>query len=44
MDKVPREFSDEDEETLRDLGEMVEKEFRSDTKKGAKKKAVAPPD
>ena len=43
MDKVPREFSDEDEETLRDLGEMVEKEFRSDSKKD-KKKAVAPPD
>jgi type II secretory ATPase GspE/PulE/Tfp pilus assembly ATPase PilB-like protein/DNA-binding NarL/FixJ family response regulator len=43
MDKVPREFSDEDEETLRDLGEMVEKEFRTDSKKG-KKKAVAPPD
>ena len=43
MDKVPREFSDEDRETLRDLGEMVEKEFRSNSKKD-KKKAVAPPD
>jgi len=43
MDKTPREFSDEDRETLRDLGEMVEKEFKSDSKK-SKKKVVAPPD
>jgi DNA-binding response OmpR family regulator len=39
MDKLPREFSDEDRETLRDLGEMVEKELR--TKATA---PVAPPD
>jgi GAF domain-containing protein len=39
MDKVPREFSDEERETLRDLGEMVEKELKS---KGVKSKA--PPD
>jgi CheY-like chemotaxis protein len=39
MDKQPREFSDEDRETLRDLGEMVEKELKAKTKK-----AVAPPD
>jgi type IV pilus assembly protein PilB len=43
MDKLPREFTDEDRETLRDLGEMVEKEFKSEPKKG-KKKVVAPPD
>jgi GAF domain-containing protein len=40
MDKEPREFSEEDRETLRDLTEMVEKEFR--TKPG--QKAKAPPD
>src|SRR5882762_5687030 len=39
MDKQPREFSDEDRETLRDLGEMVEKELKARTKK-----AAAPPD
>jgi GAF domain-containing protein len=39
MDKNPRDFADEDRETLRDLGEMVEKEIKS---KGKKK--VAPPD
>ncbi|HEV7837282.1 MAG TPA: GAF domain-containing protein, partial [Gemmatimonadaceae bacterium] len=39
MDKAPREFSDEDRETLRDLGEMVEKELKS---RGVK--AKAPPD
>jgi len=39
MDKQPREFSDEDRETLRDLGEMVEKELKAKTKK-----AAAPPD
>jgi GAF domain-containing protein len=42
MDKVPREFSDDDRETLRDLGDMVEKELKAGSKK--KKKAVAPPD
>jgi GAF domain-containing protein len=42
MDNLPREFSDEDRETLRDLGEMVEKEFKSKPK--GKKKAAAPPD
>ena len=41
MDNLPREFSDEDRETLRDLGEMVEKEFKTKPKK---KKVVAPPD
>jgi type II secretory ATPase GspE/PulE/Tfp pilus assembly ATPase PilB-like protein/DNA-binding response OmpR family regulator len=40
MDKVPREFSDEDSESLRDLGEMVETELKS---KG-KTKVAAPPD
>lgn len=40
MDKLPREFSDEDRETLRDLSEMVESELRGN----AKTKAVAPPD
>ena len=40
MDKQPREFGDEDRETLRDLGEMVEKELKS----RGKKKAEAPPD
>ncbi|HXQ76819.1 MAG TPA: ATPase, T2SS/T4P/T4SS family, partial [Gemmatimonadaceae bacterium] len=39
MDKAPREFSEEDGETLRDLGEMVEKELRS-----KEKARVAPPD
>ena len=42
MDNLPREFSAEDRETLRDLGEIVEKEFK--TKPKGKKKAVAPPD
>ena len=41
MDNLPREFSEEDRETLRDLGEMVEKEFKSKPKK---KKVAAPPD
>jgi hypothetical protein len=40
MDKVPREFGDEDVESLRDLGEMVEKELRAKDRK----KPVAPPD
>ena len=40
MDKKPREFGDDDRETLRDLGEMVEKELKAKTKK----KVVAPPD
>jgi len=39
MDKQPREFSDEDHETLRDLGEMVEKEI-----KGRSRLEAAPPD
>jgi type IV pilus assembly protein PilB len=43
MDKVPREFSDEDLSTLSELGEMVENEFKAEPKKG-KKKVVAPPD
>jgi len=42
MDNLPREFSAEDRETLRDLGEMVEKEFK--VKPKGKKKVVAPPD
>ena len=42
MDNLPREFSAEDRETLRDLGEMAEKEFRIKPK--GKKKVVAPPD
>ena len=42
MDIVPREFTDGDRETLRDLGEMVEKEMRAKPKK--KKKVEAPPD
>src|SRR5947209_8250816 len=33
MDKQPREFSDDDRETLHDLGEMVEKELKSKRKK-----------
>jgi hypothetical protein len=40
MDKVPREFSDDDRESLRDLGEMVEKELKAK----ARKKVEAPPD
>jgi hypothetical protein len=40
MDKVPREFTDDDLETLRDLGGMVEKELRADPKA----KVAAPPD
>src|SRR5437763_11618112 len=39
MDKNPRDFGDEDQESLRDLAEMVEKEIKA---KGKKK--VAPPD
>ena len=39
MDKNPREFSEDDRETLRDLGEMVEKELKAKAKK-----KVAPPD
>jgi CheY-like chemotaxis protein len=41
MDQAPREFGDEDRETLRDLGEMVEKELKAGPKA---KKVVAPPD
>jgi GAF domain-containing protein len=40
MDKAPREFDDDDRESLRDLGEMVETELRA---KG-RKKVEAPPD
>jgi DNA-binding response OmpR family regulator/energy-coupling factor transporter ATP-binding protein EcfA2 len=40
MDKVPREFTEDDLETLRDLGGMVEKELRADPKA----KVTAPPD
>jgi GAF domain-containing protein len=40
MDKVPREFGAEDRESLRDLGEMVEKELRAKSRK----KVAAPPD
>jgi hypothetical protein len=40
MDKAPREFTDDDLETLRDLGGMVEKELRADSKA----KVTAPPD
>ena len=43
MDKQPREFSDDDMETLRDLAENVEKELRTQGK-GKKKKVEAPPD
>jgi GAF domain-containing protein len=39
MDRNPREFTAEDEESLRDLGEMVEREI-----KARPKKKVAPPD
>ncbi|MFL5593107.1 MAG: GAF domain-containing protein, partial [Gemmatimonadaceae bacterium] len=39
MDKHAREFNDEDRETLRDLGEMVEKEL-----KVGSKRVASPPD
>jgi len=32
MDKNPREFTAEDQETMRDLGEMVERELKSKAK------------
>jgi len=41
MDKVPREFTDEDRETLSDLAEMVEKELRA---KAGNRLPAAPPD
>jgi GAF domain-containing protein len=45
MDNLPRVFTDDDRETLRDLAENVEKELRSNSKsKAAKKKVEAPPD
>src|SRR6202171_1504547 len=47
MDNLPREFNEDDRETLRDLAENVEKELRSTakTKSKSKKKVVeAPPD
>jgi hypothetical protein len=40
MDKVPREFGEDDRESLRDLGEMVEKELRAKQRNPV----VAPPD
>jgi len=40
MDKVPREFGEDDQESLRDLGEMVEKELRAKQRNPV----VAPPD
>jgi len=43
MDNLPREFNEDDRETLRDLAENVEKELKSSPKK-SKKKVVAPPD
>jgi len=39
MDKNPREFTAEDQETMRDLGEMVERELKSKAKP-----KVSPPD
>jgi hypothetical protein len=45
MDNLPREFNEDDRETLRDLAENVEKELKSGPKGKAKKKVVeAPPD
>jgi GAF domain-containing protein len=40
MDKVPREFGEDERESLRDLGEMVEKELRAKQRNPV----VAPPD
>ena len=40
MDKNPREFNEDERESLRDLAEMVEKEIKAKPKK----KAAAPPD
>ena len=45
MDNLPREFTEDDRETLRDLDENVEKELKSNSKGKSKKKVVeAPPD
>jgi Tfp pilus assembly pilus retraction ATPase PilT/DNA-binding response OmpR family regulator len=44
MDNLPREFNEDDRETLRDLAENVEKELRSTPKSKPKKKVEAPPD
>ena len=46
MDKLPREFTDDDRETLRDLAENVEKELKANSKAKikTKKKVEAPPD
>jgi DNA-binding response OmpR family regulator len=44
MDNLPREFSQDDRETLQDLAENVEKELRSKAKTKSKKKVEAPPD
>jgi GAF domain-containing protein len=40
MDKNPREFNEDERESLRDLAEMVENEIKAKPKK----KAAAPPD
>jgi hypothetical protein len=45
MDNLPREFNEDDRETLRDLAENVEKELKGGPKAKSKKKVVeAPPD
>jgi GAF domain-containing protein len=44
MDNLPREFNEDDRETLRDLAENVEKELKSSPKSKSKKKVEAPPD
>ncbi|HEV7838071.1 MAG TPA: ATPase, T2SS/T4P/T4SS family, partial [Gemmatimonadaceae bacterium] len=44
MDNLPREFNEDDRETLRDLAENVEKELKSGPKGKSKKKVEAPPD
>jgi CheY-like chemotaxis protein len=45
MDNLPREFNEDDRETLRDLAENVEKELKSTSRAKSKKKVVeAPPD
>jgi type IV pilus assembly protein PilB len=44
MDNLPREFNEDDRETLRDLAENVEKELKSGSKGKSKKKVEAPPD
>jgi hypothetical protein len=45
MDNLPREFTEDDIETLRDLAENVEKELKAGSKGKSKKKVVeSPPD